>query len=109
MPHTRTEILSRIRETVTTLDPTAEVWLFGSRARGDAREDSDWDVLVLTDKNVDYNVEKQFIHEIYEVELDVEEAISVLVYNKLIWQEKYSVTPLFNNIRNEGMRLNYVV
>jgi len=30
------------------------VWLFGSRARGDAREDSDWDLLVvLPDETVE--------------------------------------------------------
>jgi predicted nucleotidyltransferase len=26
-----------------------QVWLFGSRARGDAREDSDWDLLAVVD------------------------------------------------------------
>ncbi len=26
------------------------VWLYGSRARGDYREDSDWDILILLDK-----------------------------------------------------------
>jgi predicted nucleotidyltransferase len=26
-----------------------QVWLFGSRARGDAKADSDWDLLVLVD------------------------------------------------------------
>ena len=28
------------------------VWLFGSRARGQAREDSDWDILVVLPDNV---------------------------------------------------------
>lgn len=26
-----------------------QVWLFGSRARGDAHDDSDWDILVVVD------------------------------------------------------------
>lgn len=29
------------------------VWLFGSRARGDNREDSDWDILVALPKGAD--------------------------------------------------------
>lgn len=39
-----------IKQNVREVDPTAEVWLYGSRARGEAREDSDWDVLVLSPK-----------------------------------------------------------
>ena len=33
-----------------TLPPKSSFLLFGSRARGDARPDSDWDILVLLDK-----------------------------------------------------------
>ena len=29
----------------------AEIWLFGSRARGDSRPDSDWDLLVVLPDN----------------------------------------------------------
>ncbi|MBQ1850902.1 MAG: nucleotidyltransferase domain-containing protein, partial [Paludibacteraceae bacterium] len=29
----------------------ASLWLYGSRARGTARKDSDWDLLVLIDKD----------------------------------------------------------
>jgi hypothetical protein len=28
-----------------------QIWLFGSRARGDARPDSDWDIFVVVDDN----------------------------------------------------------
>lgn len=28
----------------------SQVWLYGSRARGDTRDDSDWDLLILLDK-----------------------------------------------------------
>ena len=50
---TDTEFLQAVKQSVQEIDPQAEVWLFGSRARGDARPDSDWDFLVLTEKPVD--------------------------------------------------------
>jgi len=33
------------------VDAMAQVWLYGSRVRGEAREDSDWDVWVLSQKD----------------------------------------------------------
>ncbi|GHT28077.1 hypothetical protein AGMMS49574_01660 [Bacteroidia bacterium] len=44
------QILSNIRELKHLLLPNDTMILFGSQARGDARPDSDWDLLVLLDK-----------------------------------------------------------
>ena len=41
-----------IKETVTSVIPGAEVILFGSRAKGTAHEHSDYDLLVITPKQL---------------------------------------------------------
>ena len=38
----------QIKQNVQEVEKTAQVWLYGSRARGEADENSDWDVLVLS-------------------------------------------------------------
>jgi predicted nucleotidyltransferase len=41
--------LDRFRDLVHARMAPAQVWVFGSRARGDERADSDWDLLVVFD------------------------------------------------------------
>ena len=40
-----------IGKTLSSVPVKSKAVLFGSRARGDARPDSDWDVLILIDKD----------------------------------------------------------
>ena len=48
----RKHIIQAIIDTAKSVVPQgAEVILFGSQARGDARDGSDWDVLILLDKD----------------------------------------------------------
>ena len=45
------KIIRMIQETGRkVVPPGGQVWLYGSHARGDAHEGSDWDILILLDK-----------------------------------------------------------
>ena len=45
----RKDIVNQISQAIRRVDPTATAILYGSEARGDARPDSDIDVLILLD------------------------------------------------------------
>jgi len=70
-------------------------FLYGSRARGDARSDSDWDVLVLLDESENELSDFQRIaYPLYDLGLELNEDISVNLYAKEDW-EKRSFTPFY--------------
>ena len=50
MAHTTDKIIDKIKELKGTVLPSGKLILFGSQARRDATTDSDWDMLLLLDK-----------------------------------------------------------
>lgn len=100
-----TVVLFRIKNLVREINPTADVILYGSRARGDEHQESDWDLLILVDSETDLDYERVFRHRLYEIELDLGEAFSVSVYNKNEWRLNHWMTPLYQNINKEGLRI----
>jgi len=99
------EILAKINGAVQEIEPSAEVILFGSRARGDERDDSDWDILILVPYEADLITEQQFRHKLFDVELEYGQSFSTFVHSKSDWEKKYYVTPFYKNIEQEGVRL----
>jgi predicted nucleotidyltransferase len=101
----KSEILQKIKDYVWAIEPQSEVILFGSRARGEERADSDWDILILTPDSVDLKEEQKYRHKLFEIELEYDQAISTFVYSKSQWNDKHKITPLFQNIQREGITI----
>ncbi len=97
------QFLQEVKRYVHEIDPQAEVWLFGSRARGDAREDSDWDFLVLTEKPVNQLLKNRLRELFFEVELDNNKVIGSIIHSKQEWEDNHKVTPLYRNIKRDAM------
>jgi predicted nucleotidyltransferase len=98
-------IAQLIQQNIHMVDPKAEIILYGSRARGDERADSDWDILVLTDYPVDLNKERSFRDNLYDLELQTGEPFSIFVYSKSDWTTRQKITPFYINVVQEGIRL----
>lgn len=102
----RDEILLKIKDVVNRTSPNAEIILYGSRARGNSKSHSDWDVLILLNiQNITFDLETKFMDELYEIEIETGEVISPLIYTKKDWNERRFITPLFENIQKEGIRI----
>jgi len=100
------KIIKMIIGVVVKNDPDSEIYLYGSRARGDEKKASDWDLLILLNKqSISFDIETRFMDELYEIELETGEVISPLIYSKKDWIENHSITPLFENIQKEGIRI----
>lgn len=103
---TKTQHISQlIRHYINVIDPKAEVILYGSRARGDERPDSDWDILILTDYSVDLVTERKFRDKLYDLELETGEPLSIFIYSKNDWRTKQRITPFYENVTQEGIRI----
>lgn len=97
------EILQLVNIEMKSIDSNAEVILFGSRARGDYQEDSDWDLLILLSRPVDRQVSELILERLYNIELQTNSVLSSIVHTKSEWEDR-SVTPLYSIIQNEGIR-----
>lgn len=99
-------VISQIKTVIKKTDPTAIAILYGSRATGKAKKDSDWDILILLDKPVvSLKDEQSFRHKLYDLELETGESISTLVYANNHWNHNLSVTPLYRAIKQSGIIL----
>jgi predicted nucleotidyltransferase len=98
-----TIIREHIKQIVKQTDNTAITILYGSRARGNAHIDSDWDILILLNKpKVSIEDEQIFRHKLYDLELEIGQSISTFVYSRKEWDGKLLYTPLHENIQLEG-------
>lgn len=78
-----------------------EVWLYGSRARGDFKEESDWDIIIISSDLADNMVNfKRYGMPFVELGIDYDQTVIPLLYSSEQW-DKEKDTLFHYNVMNE--------
>ncbi|MBI3163681.1 MAG: nucleotidyltransferase domain-containing protein [Chloroflexi bacterium] len=93
-----TEVRKRLTQE---LKRPVKVIMFGSQARGDAKKDSDIDLLVIVPK-LDNQIRKKISHATWEVGFEAGKVICAVPTTARDF-EYYRIMPLYQAIRKEGV------
>lgn len=99
-------LADRICAAIRELEPTAQVFLYGSRARGDAEPDSDWDLLILVNGPVSHEREEELTDRLFELGLETDAVLSPVVHSREEWASPlFRAMPFRRNVIREGVPL----
>ena len=99
------QVIQRITELGKSILPEgASLWLYGSRARGDNRPDSDYDLLILLDKEKLTSRDYDCVFDLRMLGIELNEEINPTVYPKKRWNE-WSFTPFYYNVEEDKVVL----
>ncbi len=95
-------IIQSIRRTLQSVMPAGgRAYLFGSQARGDARQESDWDILILMDKEkIRHEDFDQVAYPLMELGWGIGAEINPLLYTFQDWESRH-FTPFYQEVTNE--------
>ncbi len=99
-------ILMRIQTLGRDLLPEgSSLLLYGSRARGDYREDSDYDLVVLLDKDRQQLQDfTDYAYPFMEMGWDLGAEINPMLYTRKEWQKRH-FTPFYQNVEHDKIVL----
>ena len=102
----RKEIVNKAEQAIRAVEPDAEIILFGSEARGDARPGSDIDLLVLlSGDKLSFDRESVICGDLLLLEGQTGISISPKIYLKKNWENRPILTPFYMNVMQEGIWL----
>ena len=101
----RPEIVQRIAEAIKRVAPDAKTILYGSEARGDARPDSDIDLLILlkNEEGITLDERMRLIEPLYDIELETGVQINPFIESLQKWGSRF--TPFYESVMREGLAL----
>ncbi len=99
-------LLRRCKSEIRRVVPDADVILYGSRARGQAHEDSDYDILVLVDDTVSVPLKEKILAQVYPLQLDSGAMLTLMTYSRKLWNSPlHHAMPFHKNVEREGVIL----
>jgi len=99
------QILKEIQALKRQILPNEKVILFGSQARGDARIGSDWDLLLLINKDKKTpEDEDKYAFPFDKLGWDYGVAINPVLYTKKQW-EQGKIFPFYQNVMRDGVEI----
>jgi len=106
VPERDREILEACKREILRRVPEARVLLYGSRARGSASPESDFDLLVLTPAPLSRETIRRVRDALYELELRYGVVVSTLFYSEKEWRDPLRrATPFYREVEREGVVL----
>ena len=100
-------IFNEIRALKRKLIPSEKMILFGSQARGDAREDSDWDLLILINKSTGSFKEDFDLYGYPFIECGMinNEDVNIYLYSVDEWEAYKDKSMFYYNVNKEGIEI----
>ena len=99
-------IINALKAIFKRIVPDAQVYLFGSQARGSAKEGSDVDLLILLDRSqITPTDEYNITNPLYDLEMKEGVMISPIVMTTSRWEQSKYQTLLYHNIQQVGIKL----
>ncbi|MBE0478704.1 nucleotidyltransferase domain-containing protein [Candidatus Aerophobetes bacterium] len=98
-------ILKFIKDSKNLRERIERIYLFGSRARGNEKPDSDYDLLIVAD-----HPDAKFREKIYDIVIDILLETGKLISLKIFTGKEFrklcqAHTPFMKNIQREGIRI----
>ncbi len=102
----RSEVVGNLKSVIKNVAPGSQAILYGSEARGEAKEHSDIDVLILLDKEtVTPQEEASITGHIYDLEIETGTIISPVVMTRKAWEATKSRPLFYYNVKKDGVLL----
>ncbi|MCK4309219.1 MAG: nucleotidyltransferase domain-containing protein [Candidatus Atribacteria bacterium] len=99
-------LLSRCYDAIKKISPNAKVILYGSRARGNADPESDYDLLILVENPTNLKEEDIFRQQLFPIEIEMGCVLTVNAYSYRDWNSQlYRAMPFHKNVEREGLFL----
>ena len=94
---------SLIKSNIAAVLPNAKIFLFGSRANGNAHEESDWDILILTKDRPDRQVKNKVHEVVFPISVNIAAHIDTVIVSETDWANNPGYYSLHRSVVSKNM------